>query len=230
MRKAKKNDQEAFTLIELLVVIAIIGILAAMLLPALARAKERAHQTQCKSNLHQIGIALHLYGQDNRDRLPDCTSNNPAFYGSQWPWDLNTNLVSDLMTRGVTRSILYCPSNPDMNTSAHWDFFANGESPIRVVGYPFLLYGCAQVQPALWRRSILGDGNKAASQTEMVFDAVGSQNGDFIHLQGTLTDRTSHVHGSQPLGGNIAFEDGHSEWRSFKQMAPQIPAVVLWYF
>src|SRR5438477_4281226 len=60
----------AFTLIELLVVIAIIAILAAMLLPALARAKQAAQMTKCRNNLHQIGIGLHLYVDENRETFP----------------------------------------------------------------------------------------------------------------------------------------------------------------
>ena len=113
----------AFTLIELLVVIAIIAILAAMLLPALARAKFKAKVVSCTSNFRQWGLVGTLYANDDeKGRLPAFTL---SINTGQNPWDVAANTVSNLAPHGLTVPLWFCPVRPEEYIAANDWAFAN---------------------------------------------------------------------------------------------------------
>jgi type II secretory pathway pseudopilin PulG len=227
---ADARQSLGFSRTELLVLIAVAALLAGLLWLGLQGSAERRRREQCRANLRQIGVALQLYAKDHNGLLPDCTPANPAFSGSVWPWDVHVNLVSELESRGARRRFLYCPSNPQMNDDRHWDFprFSGGQT--RVLGYVFLFPGCRDVPPSLARRNLSGDGTRPPEQVELTVDATVSQNWDYTHIKGLSMDRSSHLSGSKPAGGNILFEDGHAAWRPFANMQHKIVAQVTWDF
>jgi len=98
--------RKAFTLIEMLVVIAIIAILAALLMPALSRAREEGRKTACLSNLHQVGLYLTMYQGDYR-RWPSWASDVPGYY------DSSLTLAELFRAEGDTVELFLCPSTED---------------------------------------------------------------------------------------------------------------------
>jgi prepilin-type N-terminal cleavage/methylation domain-containing protein/prepilin-type processing-associated H-X9-DG protein len=103
MQTSTDHRLRAFTLIEMITVLAVIGVLAALLLPALNGARERARQLACQSNLHQIGLAIFLYAGDNQNHTP------AAFQvenGATIPW---YNLL--ITNNYATAKVLQCPDD-----------------------------------------------------------------------------------------------------------------------
>lgn len=112
LRSNHPSGDNGFTLIELLVIIAIIAILAGLLLPALAKSKEKAQRTACKSNMKQMGLAALLYCMDNQDYFPS-EQRSANVYHAVW---LPTNALAYFLTQLPTNAM----TCPDQNKGGTW--------------------------------------------------------------------------------------------------------------
>ena len=126
--------ENGFTLIELLVVVAIIAILAAMLLPALSQARERARGAVCMNNLKQVGIAFEMYKMDYETRYPD----NPYWKEKLLYYILSKNMSEEEKARRM--KICYCPSRHGKTISYDKWYWGQGYN-IGTINLPFVPNG-----------------------------------------------------------------------------------------
>jgi prepilin-type N-terminal cleavage/methylation domain-containing protein/prepilin-type processing-associated H-X9-DG protein len=207
-----KIHQQAFTLIELLVAIAIIAILAALLLPALSSAKQRAWMIACASNLHQISLGMTLFADDHQGLYPES--------GGIIPWDANDfappagsgkpGWMEQLISYTQNTNIYHCPGNAQLPAANQSPFnYFNGARAAYIAAGGFAPVDVKRIRfPTAYVLS--GDtidngqyfGQNDSDKDDYTQNCVGGP------ANGTpWVDWPAHSKGQ-----NILFADGHAKW------------------
>lgn len=199
------NHRRAFTLIELLVVIAIIAILAAILFPVFAQAREKARQASCISNSKQINLGIAMYVQDYDEKWPYCAWNNNNTLGLHWedstaPYIKNTQ-------------VWQCPDGGDtLGWLGGWN---------EVNGYKNRYCHYTWNESAAWDVKTAVCNNVAT--TYLIMDKGNSQCFtawyDWVgRAMNTVTDNWVSQPGPHNEGKVVGFADGHSKWMRSSQI------------
>jgi len=230
MNRTRRNSS-AFTLVELLVVIAIIAILAAMLLPSVARAKDKAKKVNCVSNLHQIGVGMTTYSVDNIDRVLPAYEFAPAGSGNFHPLCLSYSLSSDaLKSIGLvlktnttqTPNIWSCTTRPflprqDPNTPdqialgyAYYGGITRWQNPLgNIPASSPIKLGTSKPN---WVLAADSNARFTDKPTNNGWGWDGETPGEPVRVPHPKQGRPT------PEGGNQLFADGSVRWIKFEKM------------
>jgi prepilin-type N-terminal cleavage/methylation domain-containing protein/prepilin-type processing-associated H-X9-DG protein len=207
-------QRRGFTLIELLVVIAIIAILAAILFPVFARAREKARQTSCLSNLKQMGLGILMYVQDYDERFPISRgryTNDPNVPRGYW--------IHAIMPYAKNQQMFECPSDSSPTSATY-----NSVTVPASYGYNLCLpgdgYSSYDAQratpgpPAIWAPLKIGSVTSVTAMW-MVSDCYITYPYSLTHLRYTVGNNPWRTapYGPEHNGGlNFVFVDGHAKW------------------
>src|SRR5690348_2021 len=246
-----RSHAGAFTSIELLAVIAVLVVLAAIALPALARSREKDVRVVCVNNEKQLYTSLQLYCDDNADRLPQLVG--AGSWAFDIPTSITaamTNLGSLKKTFYCpSTEPRFTDQQNWAGANSLWNF---GGSSFNTVGYTFAFGGSASRIAAQYQNlTLLGELHTNFTgiptivadtpRTREIIADVMLSTGNF--LPATAADNFSSIAGGYtlngvpfanlsahlgkgqlPAGGNIAFNDGHVQWRNFNLLNPLAPA------
>ena len=216
LRDGTAGRRCAFTLIELLVVIAIIAILAAMLLPALSQAKEKAKRAQCLSNLRQLGVACFVYAGDNKEKVIEARN-----FGSDGWVQLAINPPEQELWKTVGlnvktngNSVWTCPNRPNFPTF-------EGQYPQFNIGYQY--FGGIPIwkNPAgQFKSSSPVKLSTSRPSWALAADAVLKVDGEWGGGRSVAYENIPpHTgRGLIPAGGNAVYADGSALWSKFEDM------------
>lgn len=206
------NARRAFTLIELLVVIAIIAILAAMLLPTLSSARQKGWTASCSSNLHQIGLGMRMFADENNEFYPE--SGDDIHWGAIDPTTGKASWLEQIFSCVGNTNAYNCPGNMQLppQYQGPFNYFNGCNAAYVAAGGQFApVKSTAILFPSAF---ILGGDTAGTKSGPVLFDPLDADKDDYTQncVGGAAVPSLTEYWQIHSKGQNIIFADGHCKW------------------